>query len=100
MSAKEILTDSFGGVFFYSIEDKGFDASIISSVGPKKSPKTTTATTTIGIEGMTCSSCTSGVESAFEGVKGVVSVTVSLMMNRAVIVHEPTVIDAHELAEK
>ncbi|KAI9830018.1 MAG: hypothetical protein M1826_005191 [Phylliscum demangeonii] len=47
------------------------------------------ATTTLRVEGMTCGACTSAIESAFQDVGGLASVSVSLVMGRAVVVHDP-----------
>ncbi|KFH46414.1 Copper-transporting ATPase-like protein [Hapsidospora chrysogenum ATCC 11550] len=57
------------------------------------------ATTTLAIEGMTCGACTSAVEAGFKGVDGVGSVTVSLMMERAVVMHDPETISADDIKE-
>ncbi|EPS37028.1 hypothetical protein H072_9403 [Dactylellina haptotyla CBS 200.50] len=83
-----------------TIEDRGFDAALISSIESK--PVQTTAhyaTSTIGIEGMTCGSCTSAVESALKGVEGIGSVSVSLVMNRAVVQHNPEIITAEQIVD-
>ena len=55
------------------------------------------ATTTIKVGGMTCGACTSAVESGFEGVEGVGAVSVSLIMERAVIQHNPEKIPAERI---
>ncbi|EWC43878.1 hypothetical protein DRE_07255 [Drechslerella stenobrocha 248] len=76
------------------IEDRGFDATLISTVEPRTNqpdlmaPATTTTTTTVSVEGMTCGACTSAVEKGFATMDGILSVDVSLMMNRAVVVHD------------
>ncbi|KAH8179476.1 e1-E2 ATPase domain-containing protein [Sarocladium implicatum] len=57
------------------------------------------ATTTLRVGGMTCGACTSAVESAFNGVKGVGTVSVSLVMERAVVMHNPEVIPARDIQE-
>ncbi|KAL4933883.1 Cu(2+)-transporting P-type ATPase CCC2 [Aspergillus undulatus] len=57
------------------------------------------ATTTISVEGMTCGACTSAVENAFKGVDGAGEVSVSLMMGRAVVHHDPTVLSPEKVAE-
>ena len=57
------------------------------------------ATTTLKVSGMTCGACTSAVESAFKGVPGAGAVTVSLMMGRAVVHHDPSVLSADQAAE-
>ncbi|KAK6338822.1 hypothetical protein TWF696_009630 [Orbilia brochopaga] len=82
-----------------TIEDRGFDAALISSVESKPKPVAQSTTSTIGIEGMTCGSCTSAVEKALSAPEGVISVQVSLVMNRAVVQHDSDVITAEQLAE-
>ncbi|KAL4865680.1 hypothetical protein BDV12DRAFT_174116 [Aspergillus spectabilis] len=57
------------------------------------------ATTTVSVEGMTCSACTSAVEGAFKGAEGAGEVSVSLMMGRAVIHHDPTLLPPEKVAE-
>ncbi|KAL2210574.1 heavy metal translocatin [Sarocladium strictum] len=57
------------------------------------------ATTTLRVGGMTCGACTSAVESAFKGVNGVGTVSVSLVMERAVVTHDPQVVSAHDISE-
>lgn len=48
------------------------------------------ATTTLRVDGMTCGACTAAVESGFKGMDGVGTVSVSLVMGRAVVMHDPT----------
>ncbi|KAI1431824.1 heavy metal translocatin [Xylaria sp. CBS 124048] len=57
------------------------------------------ATTTLKVDGMTCGACTSSVEAGFKGVKGVSSVSVSLVMERAVVTHDPQQISAEQVKE-
>ncbi|KAL1844341.1 hypothetical protein VTJ49DRAFT_20 [Mycothermus thermophilus] len=57
------------------------------------------ATTTLKVEGMTCGACTSAVEAGFKGVDGVGSVSVSLVMERAVVMHDPQRISADRIRE-
>ncbi|KAF5231717.1 hypothetical protein FAUST_9125 [Fusarium austroamericanum] len=57
------------------------------------------ATTTLRVDGMTCGACTSAVEAGFKGVDGVGNVSVSLVMERAVIMHDPQVISADDIKE-
>ncbi|KAH0530007.1 hypothetical protein TsFJ059_004687 [Trichoderma semiorbis] len=57
------------------------------------------ATTTLRVGGMTCGSCTSAVEGGFKGVKGVGTVSVSLVMERAVVMHDPQLISAEQVRE-
>ncbi|MCJ1287814.1 hypothetical protein MMC26_007166 [Xylographa opegraphella] len=57
------------------------------------------ATTTLRVEGMTCGACTSAVESAFKGVDGAGEVSVSLVMERVVIHHDPQLLSADQVKE-
>ncbi|PVH98343.1 copper-transporting ATPase 2 [Periconia macrospinosa] len=89
-----------------AIEDVGFDAEIVDTVvqsagkGPSKSSKENkTLTTTVSVEGMTCGACTSAVEGGFQGVEGVYQFNISLIAERAVIVHDPTKLTADQIVE-
>lgn len=85
-----------------TIEDTGFDAEILEtkasepiSTTPKQGRKSVSkklATTTIAIEGMTCGACTSAVEGGFKDVAGLVQFNISLLAERAVIVHDADVL--------
>lgn len=57
------------------------------------------ATTTLQVGGMTCGACTSAVESGFKGVDGIGTVSVSLVMERAVVTHDPRIILAEKIQE-
>ncbi|PVH76377.1 heavy metal translocatin [Cadophora sp. DSE1049] len=92
------------------IEDRGFGATIVESnrSEPTKSQKTRhgssgrrekVATTTVAIEGMTCGACTSAIEGGFKDLDGVVQFNISLLAERAVIVHDPTKLTAEKIAE-
>ncbi|ROT42304.1 copper-transporting ATPase RAN1 [Sodiomyces alkalinus F11] len=58
------------------------------------------ATTTLKVDGMTCGACTSAVESGLKGVDGVGNVSVSLVMERAVVLHDPQRISADEIQQR
>ncbi|KAM5455804.1 Cu(2+)-transporting P-type ATPase [Microsporum audouinii] len=88
------------------IEDRGFDAEVLSTDIPQKTDdsqrkpsKPPQCTTTLSVQGMTCGACTSAVEGGFTGVSGVESATVSLLSERAVVVHDPSVITAAQITE-
>ena len=77
------------------IDDTGFDASLIDSqkaatnVGTNPSgDNSKTLVTTVAIEGMTCGACTSGVESGFKDLPGLLQFNISLLAERAVITHD------------
>jgi Cu+-exporting ATPase len=57
------------------------------------------ATTVVQTMGMTCSACTSAVESAFKDVEGAGSVSASLAMERTVVQHDPNILPAERIAE-
>ncbi|OGE48446.1 hypothetical protein PENARI_c028G12446 [Penicillium arizonense] len=69
----------------------------LAAVG--RSDRPAMATTTIKIDGMTCGACTSAVEGAFKGVESVQDVSVSLIMGRAAVQHDPTVLSPAKVAE-
>lgn len=56
------------------------------------------ATTTVKVDGMTCGACTSAVEGAFKGVDGAGDISVSLMMGRAAVQHDPTILPPSKVA--
>ncbi|KAJ4988110.1 heavy metal translocating P-type ATPase [Stagonosporopsis vannaccii] len=89
-----------------TIEDVGFDAKVLETVAnspaPKKSKsgkKSRTMTTTVAVEGMTCGACTSAIENGFKDVAGVYQFNISLLANRAVLVHDPSELSAEKIAE-
>ena len=47
------------------------------------------ATTTLAVDGMTCGACSSAVEAGFKDIDGAGKVSVSLIMGRAVVQHNP-----------
>ena len=93
------------------IEDRGFGATVLEThIAPPlalpgeqrqsvKQEKLNTATTTIAIEGMTCGACTSAVETGFKGVEGLIQFNISLLAERAVIVHDPTRLTVDQLVQ-
>lgn len=89
------------------IEDRGFDAEVLTTdmpnTGPKLSLQTSstppTSITTLKVDGMTCGACTSSVEAGFKDVEGVKSISVSLLAGRAVIEHDAGIIAPEKLAE-
>ncbi|KAL1304268.1 hypothetical protein AAFC00_000679 [Neodothiora populina] len=92
-----------------TIEDTGFDAEVVESK-PSAPAVTRTKTrrsskkdqlfqTIVAIGGMTCGACTSAVEGGFEDADGVVQFNISLLAERAVVLHDPTRITAEQIAE-
>ena len=57
------------------------------------------ATTTLRVDGMTCGACTSSVESGFKDVEGAGNVSVSLIMSRAVVQHDPKILSPEAVKE-
>ncbi|KAJ4358335.1 Cu(2+)-transporting P-type ATPase [Didymosphaeria variabile] len=88
-----------------TIEDAGFDAKVLDTVAQvserprSKKDKNKTLTTTIDVEGMTCGACTSAIESGFKDVEGVYQFNISLLANRAVLVHDPAKLTAEQIVE-
>ena len=90
------------------IEDKGFGATILESRLPtpaKKSSRGGTgkrekvATTTVAVEGMTCGACTSAIEGGFKDLVGLIQFNISLLAERAIIIHDPSKLSAEKIAE-
>ncbi|KAM5343010.1 hypothetical protein ACJ41O_013976 [Fusarium nematophilum] len=79
--------------------DSDNDAGVALSVPKSAGAGAHLATTTLRVEGMTCGACTSAVEAGFKGVDGVGNVSVSLVMERAVVMHDPQVISAAQIQE-
>ncbi|CAG8958352.1 hypothetical protein HYFRA_00011029 [Hymenoscyphus fraxineus] len=90
------------------IEDRGFGATILESAKSGKGQKIgkgsssseqKVATTTVAIEGMTCGACTSAVEGGFKDLDGLIQFNISLLAERAIILHDPTKLAAEKIAE-
>ncbi|KAH7153217.1 hypothetical protein EDB81DRAFT_450078 [Dactylonectria macrodidyma] len=91
------------------IEDRGFDAEVLATDLPSpavarfdsktKNEDDGLVTTTVAVEGMTCGACTSAVEGGFKDVAGVKHFSISLLSERAVIEHDPTLLSAEKIAE-
>ncbi|KAF9729060.1 hypothetical protein PMIN06_003316 [Paraphaeosphaeria minitans] len=89
-----------------TIEDAGFDAKVLDTVAQvserprsKKGKRTTTLTTTVEVEGMTCGACTSAIENGFKDLEGVYQFNISLLANRAVLLHDPAKLTAEQIVE-
>ncbi|KAI9789931.1 MAG: hypothetical protein M1816_005700 [Peltula sp. TS41687] len=90
------------------IEDRGFEATVLSTVVSETETSSSSrlgkgdahvATTTVAIEGMTCGSCTSAVEKGFSGIDGLIQFNISLLAERAVLVHDPTILSEEKIVE-
>jgi len=89
-----------------TIEDRGFGATLVES--KEKQPEkrneargvaSSSMTTTVSIEGMTCGACTSSVEAGFNGVDGLLHFNISLLAERAMVAHDPTKLTAEKIVE-
>ncbi|KAI9761325.1 MAG: hypothetical protein M4579_001115 [Chaenotheca gracillima] len=89
------------------IEDRGFGATVVDSK-PSQSEKQysgieedvpESTTTTVAIEGMTCGACTSAIEGGFDGLDGLQQFNISLLAERAVLVHDATILSAEKIKE-
>lgn len=88
------------------IEDRGFDAEVLSTNMPdtKLAPQEGTnaipiTTTTLAVEGMTCGACTSAVEGGFKDVVGINSMSISLLTEKCMVEHDEAIITAEQIAE-
>lgn len=92
------------------IEDRGFDAEVLSTDLPSPAFKPAGGInlhdgdddfvmTTVAVEGMTCGACTSAIEGGFKDLPGVKSFSISLLSERAVIEHDPDLLTAEQIAE-
>jgi len=91
------------------IEETGFDAEVLETKGcaplshlPEARSRVSNKkllSTTIAIDGMTCGACTSAVESGFQGLDGVLHFNISLLAERAVILHEPAKLSTAQILE-
>ncbi|KAG6854251.1 hypothetical protein C0991_008944 [Blastosporella zonata] len=76
----------------YEISDIGFDATFI--------PPVRADTVTLRIYGMTCSSCTSTIESGLTSVPGITSVAISLATETCTIDFDRVLIGPREMVER
>lgn len=90
------------------IEDRGFGATIVESTEVAPEPRTSSrnnrqaisaATTTVAVDGMTCGACTAAVEGGFKNLEGLLKFNISLLAERAVIVHDPSKLTADKIVE-
>lgn len=91
------------------IEDTGFDAAIVESkpsepvltktTRRRSSKKDAIWQTIVAIDGMTCGACTSAVQGGFDDLEGLVQFNISLLAERAVVLHDPTRLSAEKIAE-
>ncbi|OCK85558.1 heavy metal translocatin [Lepidopterella palustris CBS 459.81] len=86
---------------YLPVSTRDVDKSVSRSAGTeiKNAPTAHMATTTLKVEGMTCGACTSAIETGFQGVEGVGNVSISLVMERAVVQHDPEKLSAEQVKE-
>ncbi len=85
---------------YLPVSTKDIDTTMDNSQSRRNSaPTVRLATTTLKVEGMTCGACTAAIESGFKGMDGIGNVSVSLVMGRAVIMHDPSIVPPEKLAE-
>lgn len=92
-----------------TIEDTGFDAEVLETKALEPAPskpkrrrrmeQQKLVTTTVAIEGMTCGACTSAVEVGFKDTAGVIQFNISLLAERAIILHDPEKITTAQIIE-
>lgn len=93
------------------IEDRGFSATVLNSQ-PSSTSRTQTSsgqklkdiqgnfvTTTVAVGGMTCGACTSAVEEGFKDIAGLRQFNISLLAERAVVIHDPKVLSSDQILE-
>ncbi|KAK7358629.1 hypothetical protein VNO77_00567 [Canavalia gladiata] len=76
-----------------AIEDAGFEATLI------KDETNETRVLRIRIQGMTCTSCSSTVESALQSIQGVVKAQVALATEEAEVHYTPNVVSYNQILE-
>lgn len=92
------------------IEDRGFGATVLESSTStpnsnlkarrgSSAKKEKVATTTVAIEGMTCGACTSAIEGGFKDLDGLIQFNISLLAERAIIIHDPSKLTPAKIAE-
>jgi Cu+-exporting ATPase len=83
------------------LEDVGFDAKVLSEESvPIKLSLTSFNKLVLSIEGMTCSSCSSTVETALLGIPSIRNVTVSLTTNSATLEYDPLITSSTIIIEE
>ncbi|XP_012890270.1 PREDICTED: copper-transporting ATPase 2 [Dipodomys ordii] len=86
----------------HHIGDMGFDISIAerkAASWPSRSSPAQEAVVKLRVEGMTCQSCVSSIESKIGKLQGVVKVKVSLGNQEAVITYQPYLIQPEDLRD-
>ncbi|KAG8689260.1 hypothetical protein FRC09_012494, partial [Ceratobasidium sp. 395] len=74
------------------------DDAILESVVVAREVVPLTLKTEFAIEGMTCASCTTSITNALQGLPGVITVDVKLMLNSATVIHDGNAVSASDVA--
>ncbi|CAI7856103.1 unnamed protein product [Closterium sp. NIES-54] len=72
-------------------------ASVATASSTSASATATSARVVVGIEGMTCSACSTAVETALSRFPGVTAAAVALLQNQAQITFDPAVVNENEI---
>ncbi|XP_073112548.1 copper-transporting ATPase HMA5 [Elaeis guineensis] len=104
-AAVDVLNDRVQVIFYpafvsedtirETIEDVGFEAALIKEEAKEKP----TLICRLHIKGMTCTSCSSTIESALQAVAGVQKALVALATEEAEICYDPKLVSAAQLME-
>jgi len=70
-----------------------------SDIPPRPAGLENTQQIQLAITGMTCASCVGAVERSLLGMKGVVSVSVSLMGKQGAVTYQPEIVTGHDLVQ-
>lgn len=82
-----------------SIEDCGFNASVLAEPSSSSSDPTTPTTLQLLVGGMTCASCSSTVERTMQSLNGVIDANVNLATGQAVLRYIPAKIGVRDIIE-
>lgn len=89
-----------------AVEDRGFGARALETNEHRNNPweddtntdgRPPAMVTTVSIEGMTCGACTSSVQNAFKDADGLIQFNISLLAERAIVVHDPSVLTTQKI---
>jgi len=93
------------------VEDVGFDATVLDSTlmasvesghppdAFSNGKQVPLLITTLALEGITCSACTSAIEAAVSSVEGVAQLNISLLASRCVVIHDRRILSPDRIIE-
>ncbi|KXS15156.1 heavy metal translocatin [Gonapodya prolifera JEL478] len=81
------------------IDSAGFDAELLSTSLMEVGSSRRTASCTLSVRGMTCSSCVAAVTKGLQSSKGVEDAKVALLAERARVTYDPSVLTPTQLVE-